>query len=126
MPTNKKKKQTKNNSEKPKEETPNLSKPAPNVKENAPVKETVAKDSKADTPKNAEATPEKEEEAVPKTCKCHRCCMFHRRPKCFMCHLFGAGVSHLLCMLLFFLYVFLVLAGFVLFIIVRDVSCQCI
>lgn len=117
-----KKNQAQKEAEKPEVALQSNPKPAPKKEDKAAVKKEATKPVNSTAPKNAGATSKNEECTKCATCPLKGCCMACRRSECVICRLFGAGVSTVLTLLMMFLYISLVAAGFVLFLIVRDVG----
>lgn len=120
-----KKNQAQKEEEKPKVAPQSNPMPAPKKEDKATVKGEATKPVNETAPKNAEATPKEEECTNCQTCPLKGCCMACRRSNCFICRLFGTGVATVLGLLMMFLYISLFAAGFVLFLIVRDVGDLC-
>ena len=125
MPKKSKKNQAQKEADKPEVAPQSNPKPAPKKEDKATVKGEAIKPENNTAPKNAEATSKEEECTNCETCPLRGCCMACRRSECFICRLFGTGVATVLGLLMMFLYISLVAAGFVLFLIVRDVGDLC-
>ena len=122
MPKKSKKNQAQKDAEQPKEVARNVPQPAPKKEEKPAAKNQAAKPVNNNTPKNDKATPKEQECTQCQTCPCKGCCLPCRKSGCVVCRAIGCGVSTMLSLLMLFISVSLIAAGFVLFLIVRDVS----
>ena len=125
MPKKSKKNQAQKEADKPEVAPQSNPKPAPKKEDKATVKGEETKPKNNTAPENAEATSTEEECTKCKTCPLKGCCMASRRSDCFICRLVGTGIATVFDLLMMFLYISLIAAGFVLFLIVRDVGLLC-
>ena len=125
MPKKSKKNQAQKEAEKPEVAPQSDPKPVPKKEDKATVKGEATEPENNTTPKSTEATSKEEECTKCETCPMKGCCMARRRSHCFIRRLFGPGIATVLGLLMMFLYISLVAAGFVLFLIVRDVGDLC-